>query len=297
VITTPSVLVLGAGASAWAGFPVGVNLRTDILAALISSDNRFQRSLLEVGFTQTLIEEFHESFRQSGQTSVDAFLEHRDDLREVGKAAIAYQLIGHETPGRLFDRDMDWYAHLYKRMNCAFQDFGKNDLSIVTFNYDRSIEHFLFTALKNTHRKDDREVAERLAEIPIIHVHGRLGRLPWQGPGGRTYAPSPTPNDIRIAAAGIRIVHDQVSQDEAFSQARDLMKKAQRVVFLGFGYDEINVSRLIPKLSDVPGTLFGSAFELAETEIVSLRQRFENRLHTGRHGARVLEFLRERVAL
>jgi hypothetical protein len=49
------------------------------------------------------------------------------------------------------------------------------------FNYDRSLEHFLFTALKYSSGKSDDECAGKLKTIPIIHLHGDLGALPHTG--------------------------------------------------------------------------------------------------------------------
>jgi hypothetical protein len=39
---------------------------------------------------------------------------------------------------------------MYDKMNTSFGEFGTNTLSITTFNYDRSVEHFLFTAPSRT---------------------------------------------------------------------------------------------------------------------------------------------------
>jgi hypothetical protein len=98
--------------------------------------------------------EFRESFWKSGKPSIDEFLEHRGDFIEVGKLAIAYCLIPYEDEEKLFSPDGhpgDWYQYLVGKMNAPFEDFGKNRLSVVTFNYDRSLEHYLLTTLQNAH--------------------------------------------------------------------------------------------------------------------------------------------------
>jgi hypothetical protein len=41
-----------------------------------------------------------------------------------------------------------WYEKLFQLMADG-GDFGNNQLSVVTFNYDRSFEAFIFTALQN----------------------------------------------------------------------------------------------------------------------------------------------------
>jgi len=54
-----------------------------------------------------------------------------------------------------------------------FEEFGENSLSIITFNYDRSLEHFLSVALRNTYNKEAAEVESVLREqIPIVAAIG-----------------------------------------------------------------------------------------------------------------------------
>ena len=38
-------------------------------------------------------------------------------------------------------------------MNTPFEDFEKNLVSVITFNYDRSLEQFLFISLKSRYGK------------------------------------------------------------------------------------------------------------------------------------------------
>jgi|HubBroStandDraft_6_1064221.scaffolds.fasta_scaffold4424063_1 hypothetical protein len=52
-------------------------------------------------------------------------------------------------------------------------------------------------ALKNSHNKSDDSVAETLSKIEIVHLHGRLGYLPWQKQAGRPYG------DIRGTGYGL----------------------------------------------------------------------------------------------
>lgn len=79
----------------------------------------------------------------------------------------------------MFERG-DWYQYFCDKLNTSFEEFDQNKISIITFNYDRSLEHSLFTALKNSYAKNDRDCASKLKNIPIVHVYGQLGYLPWQ---------------------------------------------------------------------------------------------------------------------
>ena len=89
MITIPTVLVLGAGASAPFRFPLGSQLRQNILGTV--------GALAQVGYSAADISRFCDAFLFSGKESVDAFLEHRTEFIEVGKAAIAQVLIPCES--------------------------------------------------------------------------------------------------------------------------------------------------------------------------------------------------------
>jgi hypothetical protein len=152
VITEPTVLILGAGASYPYGFPTAKQLKASICEAFANPDTTACRLLGDNSdFNRDAIFGFREAFYRSGLPSVDAFLEKRADLLPIGKLAIAYGLIPFEDENMLYQltpgRGGHWYEYLSEKLNTSFEDFGANSLSIITFNYDRSLEHYLFTAL------------------------------------------------------------------------------------------------------------------------------------------------------
>src|SRR5258708_2623229 len=95
MIRRPTVLILGAGASAEYQFPVGRSLLLHIVHELGAS-TRLQLDMQLCGFSDELIKQFRHELNESSQPSVDAFLEqHKDstDYERLGKAAIAQRLI------------------------------------------------------------------------------------------------------------------------------------------------------------------------------------------------------------
>ena len=88
--------------------------------------------------------------------------------------------------------------YLYQHLAVpTLEEFHQNDVGFITYNYDRTLEQFMLTALANTYGKDETTCAEILAHIPIIHLHGRLGYLPWQGKAMYVPFQSRTPIDPR----------------------------------------------------------------------------------------------------
>lgn len=272
------VLVLGAGASMPFGFPSGTELKTEITTKLVHR-NPLHSLLMEAGFESRHTEDFRTALLKSGKRSVDAFLEHRAEFLEVGKAATAITLLPFEREDLLFRNQESWYDYFFNKLNARFEDFHRNTVSILTFNYDRSLEYYLFTALKNAYGKSNEECVEAMRSIPIIHLYGQLGELPsLSGSGlGINYGNPLTLENLRNAASGIRIIHETITNDEPFKQAHVLLSYATRVCFLGFGYDQTNLQRLMGygPLDGGP-LLFGSTLGFTDRECATIKSRLRD---------------------
>ncbi len=274
MIVDPTVLILGAGASVPFGFPSGRTLLIEICKNLGSRGVSLSIEMEKFGYDMKAQETFKNELYASMQPSVDAFLEKRPEFMEIGKASMSCALIPYENESRLVSRDKqaNWYEYLFNKMDTGWDNFGENKLSIVTFNYDRSLEHFLFKALRYSYGKDEEDTATILRNIPIIHVYGQLGQLPYLAGTGRPYSQDVSPEVVAKCVSEIRIVHE--SEDETtFSSAHELLMRAEKICFLGFGYHLDNLRRL--RLDRLPKqtTIFGSAlgFGAAESQTV---QRF-----------------------
>lgn len=281
MIKRRTVLILGAGASVPYGFPVGRQLLFKVVKGLTPAKQPIFQNLTSCGFEQSRMSEFRDQLQRSQQPSVDAFLEHRNEFLDVGKAAIAAALIPYEEEGNLLPAaEQRWYEYLFEHMRAKPEHFRGNRLSIVTFNYDRSFEWFLFLALKNSYGLNDGDTVSLLSRIPIIHVHGQLGGMPWDALG-RPYEPALTPETVQQAAADIRIIHESPEVDPEFGKARDLLSAAQRICFLGFGYHEENIRRL--QLNDLEGSveLLGSAYDMRQAEQDRVKKIIRRRIKLG----------------
>lgn len=255
MISNNVVLVLGAGASSSYGFPVGNELVHEALYPQENDNylvNGLDSQLTEVGVKKEDLKAFRKALEASLTTSIDAFLETRDEFEELGKLIIAYLLMIRESPIQLFQHERDpenretWYGTLFRFMHTAkWSRFAGNKLSIITYNYDRSLEYCLLRVLEATYGLDWSECEKLLYDnIKIIHLHGTLGALPGKGKLSRDYSIDTSPTNLKIATDSIRIVHKVDASDSCFKDAHDVLQKAKHVMFLGFGYYSKNVERL-----------------------------------------------------
>jgi hypothetical protein len=187
---------------------------------------------------------------QSAQTySIDAFLSRRLDLATVGKGAIAQVLLEGENLCNLVNEDHadHWYQYLVNELATEGWDtFDPSWLSIVTFNYDRSLEVYLCLALRHIFDKSESEIVERLRTVEVVHVYGSLGS-PW--PGDDDYLPFKTPPEhlsetIQASAKRIKVIPEGRDDDDTLVRAQALLANASRICFLGFGFDSTNIRRL-----------------------------------------------------
>ncbi|MHC4558281.1 MAG: hypothetical protein ACYS80_13365 [Planctomycetota bacterium] len=281
MIKSNTVLVLGAGASAPFGFPTGQGLK-DRVCDIILTPQKSEKILEPLGFKTEEIASFRSALLNCGRTSVDAFLEYREDLLDIGKVAIAAALLPFETTDRLFSdwipkrmdselsKEGNWYDLLFGALadGVPFDEFHKNSLSIITFNYDRSLEHYLFTSLKNSYNKTGDECGEKLRKIDIVHVHGSLGPLNWQSrPVDLPYVPYDSgtlPAIVKLAADNIMIVHEGIADTPEFIKARNLLLSSAKIMFLGFGYHPVNLKRLgIGTLEIKHNNIWGTSYLLS----------------------------------
>ena len=285
MITLPTVLILGAGASAPYGFPLGRDLLFKICDQSASTSRTFLKRIYELTpANENDIREFGDSLRDSMAPSVDRFLESNPDLIPIGKAAIAQVLIPFEEESNLRrDATQKWYEFLFGLIQTPTADeFKENRLSIITYNYDRSLEHFLFIAIKNCYRLSDSEANKLLQSIPIIHLHGQLGSYYFGSDQYRAYRAKIDNSNVQRCIDGIKIIHEDISDEPQFTQARTLITQARRVCFLGFGYDKTNVDRLkikeIVQLNKQRAAkqatyVYGSAFRLTNAQIEAVYER------------------------
>ena len=131
------------------------------------------------------------------------------------------------------------------RLDAGGDNWERNQLSIITFNYDRSFEHY-FTELIMNRSDVPRPVAFKiLGHLKIVHVHGILGPYPQSPTDDEIQYGAPlTARCVADAAQGIKVVQEVEDTLPAFDDAFSLLSKAHRIYFLGFGFNKDNIRRL-----------------------------------------------------
>lgn len=254
MIKTPTTLVLGAGASLPYGFPLAEELMLNVTS--LRGDG-VETVAYAAGVERRHVEKFCDVLARSDAPSVDDFLEKNMELSKIGRAAMAYELIGCCKGADISFKDYSrslkdqgrWYRKLWARLTegaSSPKQFHSNQLSVVTFNYDLSLEAYLFERIQNLYQLNAEAALELLIHtIPIEHTYGALSRvdidtLSWDWGSQRR-----DETMLRQALNNMLIVPDiEADKTPSLIRARELLRKSQRVASIGFSFGEANVNRL-----------------------------------------------------
>jgi hypothetical protein len=227
---------------------------------------------------------------------IDTVIEQNDDnplVTLTGKLAVLHFICQGEarsnlrpapkSPGELPLQAGDfWLLELGKLMTAGVPRSKVHqcfeNLSIISFNYDRSIEHFLpyvlITAYGMTLPEAQRTVSEHLK---IVHPYGTIGRLPWQkGEGADVEWGNENPWNMTNLVNNIRTPGELARDNRAMMEVRNAMLKSQRLVFTGFGYHPQNIDLLVDStFSHNPEVLCGihGLTGPAQTTVVRMMRR------------------------
>ncbi len=297
MIDQKTVFILGAGASKPYGYPTGDELRDYICQRFhgITQNNSYIDFSNFNGNIKEEAKKLSSTFFKSSTKSIDLFISRRNDFSQIGKVAIACNILEAEKKSKFrelsFSRDQDWYSYLYDRMtkrltkHSHYKDFKKNNVSFISFNYDRSFEYFLFESFAYSfdfkydinflkdQQSEENYTYKQLIPFEIIHVYGKIAHLPGEenDDNKKELEYQATQNvakkiDVMNFTDNIRVIFERT--DEDINKIKELIKNAEQIFFLGFGFADENLEVLdIPDILNEKQTIYGTAYNYTEREI------------------------------
>ncbi|MCH7575958.1 MAG: hypothetical protein IIA59_12675 [Candidatus Marinimicrobia bacterium] len=304
MITVPTLFILGAGASAPYGYPTSFGLWEFIVGNYPNDSHippgyqhpfkhfysTYLNGRIEIAADrEPLIEKlelFHETFFHA-DPSIDRFISRNKKFEKLGKKAILTMLFHAEQfsalPETMANRESDWIIYLMQKMTTKivvqddFSRFKENDVSFITFNYDRSLEHLSYNFLSNSFSElPTADIVEAVESLEILHVNGILAPLDWQNIKGvkQPYRKSLKTVDIDSHVNNIQIIFDS-RQDDTTTEIERKIKSAENIYFLGFGYADENMKQLgFPEILEAHQTIYGTAKGLTSTQIAQVKRQY-----------------------
>ena len=302
MIKEPTVFILGAGASYPYGYPTGQELRQQICSSFVEDRNNYlsRNKQIDPHIALTLrnAEGFAQTFYNSSTKSIDLFLSRNPEVMLLGKWAIIFRLFAAEMNSHFREhmaqnRDQDWYSYLFNKLTddlvrtSDYSRFSENNLSIITFNYDRSLEHFLYESIVHSFASIQREhLKEQLNKLGFIHIFGHLSGLEWQDISGNLkYGSNINLINVPRVVENLSIIYEE-KENPKLDEAHDLIRKAKRIFFLGFGYAKENLEALnIAQVLSDEQEIYGTALGFTSREIQEVQNIFLEAIRSkGTHG-------------
>lgn len=308
MFTPKTVFVVGAGASCEIGLPAGDALRDRIVDMTYFEDRRgfsgreFNSAIRKLcDRNPELRQHLYPAMKQLRQglpnvASIDTYLDiHRGNkvMIDAGKMAIVIAILEAERNSALIGKfnlrmhdpedlvfhiatneqyDASWYVHFGRLLtqNIALEnvDLIFDNVSFITFNYDRCIETFAFEWLKQTFGIDEQHAANIASKLEVLHVYGSIGTLPWKG-GDAPFGISDN-MDFSHLAQGIKTFTESVDSEMA-SLIKSRIVAAETLVFLGFGWLPQNLDILDAQRQANAKRIFFSTFGVSETDRETVR--------------------------
>lgn len=297
MLRTRTTLIVGAGASAELQFPSNAELLARIIQGYdfkrTASDTSTRDGQLLLRNIYKLAERHNKKVEEVAAAaerlrnacrlgrSIDTVLEQYDHdplVMACGKLAISFFMGQAEARSNLKDAPRVpgelplqgkiaeyWIYQLGQLITSGVprSRIGQTleQITIVNFNYDRSVEHFLPYALVMAYGIDLKEAQQVIADkLDIVHPHGAIGRLPWQkGEAPLAEWGVEQPWNIHAIAAQLKSLNERGADRNALRDIRLAVASAKRLVFLGFGFQPQNVDLLFENtLSHNPEVLIST---------------------------------------
>lgn len=292
--------MIGAGASCELDFPSGPKLLQYVASALdIRFQAGIQQSSGDPGIMEEyrrhhratdpnsdINQYLHAGWRLRDAAnvarSIDNAIDQNDDnplVPLVGKLAIAKTILTAERRSKLKHANGDWNAPpqisavggtwLYHLAQIITTDLKKADVerafenaTFVTFNYDRSLEHFLPSILVEAYGLDAESARSIAATAKVIHPYGCVGKLPWLPSGAVPipYGGDPQGRLFEISQA----LQTFCETTESTAEMKDLhtrLSLSNRIVFLGFGFHRQNMDLLKPEWPLIANRVLGTVYK------------------------------------
>lgn len=295
-MTNHTTFVVGAGAGVPFGMPTGLDLLEKICKEPLFPHLPQDMHPIERDIYCRSANRMCNSASNSGQLSIDAFLERRPEFLSDGTVQISAHLLPREWDAISSGRcTRDWIGWLFRAIE-GTRGFRGDSISIVTFNYDRLIEAGLAIALSNSQDMNVSDAFKEVDRLSIVHVYGHL-KAPNDPQLIDRSGGCPSGHWVREAAKGVQIIGSD--RDHAgnanLALATQEVLKADRLVILGFAFDRRNMMRI--GLQDWRGAVYSTAYNLAEQRKRDAEVLIGHSVVWGGNKEGALEFLERHISM
>lgn len=132
-----------------------------------------------------------------------------------------------------------WYLPLMRLLNSGLPlaDVERifDNVSFVTFNYDRCLEQFLLAGIVRYYGVEHERARDAIRRLRIVHIYGSVGSIPILGQANPVHFGEDETGSILSVAQGIQ-TFTETAQSGLVESSREMIMNARTLVFMGFGF-------------------------------------------------------------
>jgi len=306
-----TTFIVGAGASHEVGLPTGDTLKNKIadkldisldalgkyngagsrliFCALEEMAKRSNDRARDIEYYLAVAQRISKAVRQWGSIDDYIYTQEDDELSKIAKFAIAEIILDEENtsllqleetrrkPDTIVFKSLEdtWYHAFFEllvegvRKSCLDQLFV--NINFISFNYDRTLEHYLFYALQNGYGVDADKAANVMKSLTILHPYGTVGKLEWQ-PNDNSPVKFGQNKYVQPAAENIQTFTEQMSDSAAVKETHDLISQTEQLCFLGFSFLDANMGLLNPAATLKAKRILATAHGISDSDCEVIKQ-------------------------
>jgi len=312
-----TVFVIGAGANVEIGMPGGNELKKEIAERLnfefirrgdVDKDRTIFDALVKIsrndidqvfGLASTVKEAMPFAI------SIDNFIDaHRNEplIALCGKLAIVKSILTAEKESDVYryfktgnqNFAKTWYPLFFQKITegCEINEFIERlkDISFIIFNYDRCFEYYMIHAIDAYYKIGAVKAKGIVNAMNIIHPYGTIGDMDRIPLDASLYY-----DELIGCSQNIRTFAEYSRETkEEQTSIKHLIDRANRVIFLGFAYHQINLDLIfnykgyaVTLVDPAPPSdrvdCYGTGFKISENDrkyIQFLLKRMDSRIET-----------------
>lgn len=230
--------------------------------------------------------------------SIDNFInshQPNDMIAICGKLAIASCILKAESRSSIYidtsntynklntqNSAASWFNAFFKILttDCQISNLSKrlSKISIISFNYDRCLEHYLFNTLQIFYEISKEEAAEVLKHLDIYHPYGTVGKLPWQSQTDSIeFGESPHASKLVTVSKQLQTFTEGIDPSNSdILSIREIVANTDRIAFLGFAFHPLNLRLLFSdKKYSSPdyrqGSIYATALGISPSDIQHIK--------------------------
>ncbi|MFO1201018.1 MAG: hypothetical protein U1E58_00065 [Tabrizicola sp.] len=314
IVQDKVAIVLGAGASKEFGLPTGGELSAQIIELLKTRTDHFRSWFVDSEFDRAIEVAIRDRVTSGGKQSlikaarlleenlsiapsIDNFLHtHRSntDIVWLGKLAIVFCLLRAEyrsilkvDPSNIHNRlnlkkcAETWVGRLFTQLAVAgdFEAFVDRlrKIYFVSFNYDRCVQQFMSCAARQYFDLSETQVSSLLSNLNVHYIYGNIGPFIAKSAIDTSFGSNPSAeNCIGLIPELQTFTEGQDSNDQRVLDA--YLNNSREIYFLGFGFNKLNLDRILPTSGLCADSIFSTTKGVPETAVSQIREELDGRI-------------------